>query len=159
MQASEAFLALVADLNRHLGVSTPPDEEGAICLRFEDGIQLHLCDSGDDLFALIGDTGIDLQPLSPAAALDLTCLCLQINFSAILSSRFAIGQSPDKTMVLTCSDHASRLNGRLVFDLIEDLLDKTRILRQMIEERIAAPFASGPVGEHKPGSGSLQGYA
>lgn len=159
MQASEPFLALVADLNRHLGVSTPPDEQGAICLRFEDGIQLHLCDSGDDLFAVIGDTGLDLQPLSPAAALDLTCLCLQINFSAILASRYAIGQSPNKTMVLTCSDHASRLTGRQLFDLIEDLLDKTRILQQMIQERLSKPSESEPEARQMPGGTSPLGYA
>lgn len=159
MQASEAFLALVADLNRHLGVATPPDEEGAICLRFEDGIQLHLCDSGDDLFALIGDTGLDLQTLSPTAALDLTSLFLQINFSSILSSRLTIAQSSENTVVMTCSDHASRLDGRQLFDLIEDLLDKTRLLRQMIAERISAASGSDPVGNHKPGHGLLPGYA
>lgn len=159
MQASKPFLALLADLSRHLDLTTAPDTEGAICLRFEDGIQLHLCDSGDDLFALIGDTGLDLQSLAPAAALELTSLFLQINFSTILSSRFAIGQSPEKTLVLTCSEHASRLDGRQLFDLIENLLDKTRILRQMIEERVLADAGSAPIGDPKPGSGSLPGYA
>jgi hypothetical protein len=131
---NEHFSALLADLERHVGLDLQPDEDGAIRLQFDDGIMVQLCESEGDLFAVVADTGLDLATLPPEAQLEAATLFLQINFVTPLSSRIAIAQSPAQTIVITCSEHATRLTGAQLFDLVEVVLEKTRILKELIAD-------------------------
>ncbi len=131
---NEHFSALLADLGRHVGLGLQPDEGGAVRLQFEDGIMVQFCESEGDLFAVVADTGLDLSAMPPEVQLDATRLFLQINFVTPLSSRIAIAQSPEQTIVITCSEYATRLTGAQLFDLVEVVLEKTRALKELITD-------------------------
>lgn len=131
---NEHFSALLADLGRHVGLGLQPDEGGAVRLQFEDGIMIQFCESEGDLFAVVADTGVDLSAMPPAVQLEATKLFLQINFVTPLSSRIAIAQSPEQTIVITCSEYATRLTGAQLFDLVEVVLEKTRVLKELIAD-------------------------
>ena len=150
---NEHFLALMLDLGRHVGLDLQPDEDDAIHLQFEDGIVVRLCESEGDLFAIIADTGVNLSSLSPEAQLEAARLFLQINFVTPLSSRISIAQSPEQTIVATCSDYATRLTGPKLFDLLEIVIDKTRALKEVIADlnRVGANSALEPSTAHRVG--------
>lgn len=98
---------------------------------------LHLCDSGENVFALIADTGVEIASIRPDLLAALSTLFLQINFVTALSSRFSIALSSAQTVVMTYSDDASHTNGAQVYGVIETLLDKCRALRALIADMSA----------------------
>ena len=146
MALSSAFPALMAELGQHAQLDLAPDEEGAICLRFDDDVLLQCCDSGQDVFALIADTGIETATIRPEVLSELCEMFLQINFITALSSRFSIALSSTQTIVMTYSDYATRTTGAQLFTVVESLLEKCRSLRQLILEM-------GVASEDAPGEG------
>ena len=136
MTGKESFSALLAELSNLAGVELQTDEQGSVCLQFDDGITMHLCDAEGDLLALISDTGIDLTTLKPEAQLAASNIFLQINFITPLATRFSIALSPQQTIAVTISEHISCLTGSRLFDLIEVMLEKTRLIKGLIDELI-----------------------
>lgn len=133
MEASQPFSVLMADLCAYLGVDAANgSDESALLFELEDGVKLHLIDSGADLFALIADTGSDLSAADVHARAKVMELCLQINFAALLSSRLVVAQSPDGALVLTLNDRIAGLDGRDLLETVDFMIEKAREFRGLV---------------------------
>ena len=131
---TKRFSALLADFGILAAMTVVADESGAAIVEFDDGVFLHIVHGGGDALVVFADTGFELSSLPPESFVDLAEIFLKINFITSLSSRLTVAVSPEGNILVSYADQISRLDGTTLFNLVEEVLDKTRVLRDLIRE-------------------------
>jgi hypothetical protein len=134
MPIGNKFSALLVDFGRCIEADCSPDDDGAVRFESANGTLFHIFEATPERFVVIAETGISTEKFSSAIRLEVMEVCLQINFSVSSSSSFSIAQSPEKTVVLTCSEDASFMNGVQLLHKIEILSEKVGLLAEIIND-------------------------